>query len=105
MVDYVFAAYPCVRCIFRSDNVGRMIRMTFGVYSSNAMFERGQLENRSGVSTGNVSLMSRVVATRLSVDGVPITDLSGYSVTTVFLPSMVSVCGHLWSMARQFDLS
>ncbi|KAK7491914.1 hypothetical protein BaRGS_00016933, partial [Batillaria attramentaria] len=70
----------------RNVTQGKDAKLAMSVYTSTALFRKGRLYNGSEESSRNLTLNSKVISAKISVNGVPISDLYPYLVTTVYLP-------------------
>ncbi|PVD38316.1 hypothetical protein C0Q70_00928 [Pomacea canaliculata] len=69
---------------FSLDNSDKNLKVIFNLFANTALFKQGHLTTNG---TGpNVTLNTKVISAKLSLDGAPVTNLSGYNVTTVYIP-------------------
>ncbi|KAL8574465.1 hypothetical protein ACOMHN_041234 [Nucella lapillus] len=70
----------------QKDNVGKEVRLAMNVFANTTLFQLGRLQLAPSQYAAQAALNSKVIAARVSVDGLPVSGLRGYNVTTVYLP-------------------
>ncbi|KAK7112540.1 adhesion G-protein coupled receptor G4-like [Littorina saxatilis] len=80
----IFLSAEFVRMII-NDNPGKDVRLSMNLFAETALFKLGRLEARDNISR-STALNSKVISAKVTVDGVPVTDLASKMVTTVNLP-------------------